>query len=69
MKKIPKELDIEDAKSVFMIRFRMLPTRMNFQVRWNTQKCSIMWTEWYGQASISMPTDNMGSEKAHKNTS
>ena len=35
------ELDFEQARAVFMIRFRMLPTKCNFPGRWAGTSCNV----------------------------
>ena len=35
------ELDFEHARAVFMIRFRMLPTKCNFPGRWSGSLCNV----------------------------
>ena len=35
------ELDFEQARAVFMIRFRMLPTKTNFPGRWSGTLCNV----------------------------
>ena len=35
------ELDFEHARAIFMVRFRMLPTKSNFPGRWSGNTCNI----------------------------
>ena len=35
------ELDFHHARAVFMIRFRMMPTKCNFPSRWNGLLCNV----------------------------
>ena len=35
------ELDFDDARAVFMARYRMLPTKSNFPGRWEGSACNV----------------------------
>ena len=35
------ELDFEEARAVFMIRYRMMPTKANFPGRWSGSVCNV----------------------------
>ena len=41
VKKYLLELDFVEARAVFMMRYRMLPTKANFPGRWSGTKCNI----------------------------
>jgi hypothetical protein len=41
VKKYLMELDFIEAKAIFMVRYRMLPTKANFPGRWNGKSCNI----------------------------
>ena len=41
VKKYLLELDFAEARAVFMVRYRMLPTKMNFPGRWEGTLCNI----------------------------
>ena len=41
MKTYLEELDFEEARAVFVTRYRMLPTKANFPGRWEGQQCNI----------------------------
>ena len=41
IKKYLLELDFEEARAVFMIRYRMLPTKNNYPGRWHGSRCNI----------------------------
>ena len=41
MMKYLTELDFEEARAVFMIRYRMMPTKANFPGRWSGSECNI----------------------------
>ena len=41
MKEYLGQLDFKDAKSVFMLRYRMIPTKANFPGRWSGVHCNI----------------------------
>ena len=41
IRKYLSELDFLEARAVFMARFRMIPTKMNFPGRWNGVECNV----------------------------
>ena len=41
IKKYLLELDFEEARAVFMFRYRMTPTKVNYPGRWKGDKCNI----------------------------
>ena len=41
MMKYLQELEFDEARAVFMTRYRMLPTKVNFPGRWEGQLCNV----------------------------
>ena len=41
MKKYLTELNFEEARGIFMARYRMWPTKVNYPGRWNGVSCNV----------------------------
>ncbi len=49
------DLDFNDARVIFLVRYRMLPTKSNFPGRWNGTLCNVCGFEDTGEHVFSCP--------------